>query len=107
MHGKSFFKTLIEDNDRFRDHVTVAWGPNVTVVTDNWWFNCKVNGKGIFLHDLDIKDPFSKNIADSSPDTVKELYEIVVKDAGGKIPDYLIKMADDIKDSPFCSELAI
>ena len=30
-------------------HVTVGWGSTPTVITDQWWFNCKVDGTGVLF----------------------------------------------------------
>lgn len=107
MHGKSFFNKLINGDEKFREHVTVAWGPNITVITDKWWLNCRVNGKGAFLFDLNSEDCFTKNVAGTNPDIVRELFNISVEDAGGSIPQYLITLADNEKDVPGCSALAL
>lgn len=106
MHGKSFFKTLIGNKNRFRDHVTVAWDTAVTIINDKWWFNCKVNGKGAFLYDLESANPFSTNVADSNQEAVTNLFKLVKDDAGGKFPDFLIELANSKKDAPGCSELS-
>ena len=107
MDGKSFFNALLNKENRFRDHVTVGWGAAVTVITDDWWFNCRVNGKGPFLYNLRSQKPFGENVADSYPDVSKELFDLALKDAGGKFPDYLMAMADSGKDAPGCSDLAV
>jgi len=105
MHGRSFFKTLLDNKEKFRDYVTVGWGSAITVITDNWWFNSRVNGKGVFLYDLKSRDPFGKNVAEDSIDVVNELYNLALRDAGGTFPDYLIEFADNEEDAPGCSEL--
>ena len=107
MDGKSFFEALVRNEEKFRDHVTVGWGAAVTVITDDWWFNCRVNGKGPFLYNLKSENPFGENVADSAPDVSEKLFGLALKDAGGKFPDYLIAMADSEKDMPGCSDLAI
>ena len=87
--------------------MTVGWGPTVTVITDDWWFNCRINGKGPFLYNLKSKNPFSENVADSYPDISRGLFDLALKDAGGKFPGYLIEMAENEKDHPGCSDLAM
>ena len=108
MDGKSFYKNLINRDNTLRDHATMAWGTAVTVITDKWWFNCKVNGKGALLYNLEKEDPFDENVASNNIEVVKELFKIAVQDAGGKFPGYLIKMADDASqpDKPGCTDLA-
>jgi len=107
MDGKSFFNALLNKEKGFRDHVTVGWGAAVTVITDDWWFNCRVNGRGPFLYNLKRENPFGENVADSHPDVLKGLFDLALKDAGGKFPDYLIATADTEKDMPGCSDLAM
>jgi arylsulfatase A-like enzyme len=106
MHGKSFFPALLENRKSFRDHVTAAWDTAITVITKKWWFNCKVNGKGAFLYDLEHPEPFQENMADTNPEVVKELFDVAKHDAGGNFPAFLIELADKKKDAAGCSELA-
>jgi len=104
--GRLFFEDAVEGKEGPRDHVTVGWGSAVTVVDDKWWFNCKVNGKGTFLHDLDSGDPFGENVAGENPEVIKRLFRAATEDAGGSYPDFLIELADSAADAPGCSDLA-
>ncbi len=106
MEGRPFFDLAVEAQEDFRDHATIAWGSAVTVVNDKWWFNCKVNGKGAFLHDLAAEDPFGRNLADENPDVIKQLFDVATEDAGGSYPDFLVELAEKQKDAPGCSDLA-
>ncbi len=105
LHGKSFFNNLRNRDTKLRDHVTVGWGTFITVITDKWWLNCKVNGKGAFLYNLENSDSFRKNVADSNPEVGTKLFKLALDDAGGRFPDYLLNMANDDIDAPGCSEL--
>jgi len=105
MHGRSFFNHLVNDEPKFRENVTIGWGAAVTVITNKWWFNCRVDGKGAFLYDLE-EGTLSQNIADNNPDLVRELFNIALEDAGGSFPDYLVDMAKRQEDVPGCSVLA-
>jgi len=89
-----------------RDHATVGWGGAVTVIDGKWFFNCKVDGTGPFLHDLGARDPFAENVADREPDVVRRMFEVAVEDAGGEFPEYLLNIARRQKDAPGCSALA-
>lgn len=89
-----------------RKHVTVAWGSAITVIDDRWWFNCRINGKGGFLHDLSHNDPFSHNCADDYPAVVQELFAKAIADADGDFPEWLLDLAEEGKDAPGCSSLA-
>lgn len=105
MDGRSFLPDILDNKSKFRDHVTVGWGPAVTVITDEWWLNCRINGKGPFLYKLNTDEPFVKNLADAYPDVVKKLFLKAIEDAGGSFPEYLIEMADNEVDTPGCSPL--
>jgi len=103
--GKPFWKSAIEDGEPIRDHVTIGWGSAMTVIDHNWWLNCKINGRGVFLRDLNSEKPFDSNVADKHPDIVNYLYKKGVEDAGGKFPEYIEKLAEGQADAPGCSEL--
>ncbi len=104
--GVSFLQDAIAGRPGTRDHATVAWGSAVTVITKKWWFNCKVDGTGVLLYDLEADDPFARNVGDEHPDVVNELFAQAVEDAGGGFPDWLIELARSQADAPGCSELA-
>jgi len=78
----------------------------MTVIDKNWWMNCKINGKGVFLYDLNADKPFENNVANANGDVVRKLFQQGVADAGGEFPDYLVEMAGRQADAPGCSELA-
>ncbi|MCD6231819.1 hypothetical protein J7K28_04225, partial [Candidatus Aerophobetes bacterium] len=73
---------------------------------DEWWLNCKIDGRGPFLYDL-IKDPLlKKNVAKENKDIVDYLFTKAIVDAGGSFPDYLIELAKKERDFPGCSPIA-
>jgi hypothetical protein len=78
----------------------------VTVINERWWFNCKLNGKGPFLYDLERTDPFGTNVADENPELVRQLFAVATGDAEGEIPKWVIRLADEALDAPGCSDLA-
>ena len=78
----------------------------MTVIDDRWWMNCKVDGTGVFLHDLAAGDLMAENLADTHREQVQRLYALGVDDAGGAFPDYLLKLAGGASDAPGCSALA-
>ena len=104
--GQLCISAALDGQGPVRDHVTIGWGSAVTVVTDRWWLNCKIDGKGPFLCDLQAPQPFEKNVAAENREVVRELFERAVADAGGEFPDYLMQMATSQKDAPGCSDLA-
>lgn len=105
LHGLPFYGRAVEGGKGYRDHVTVAWGTAVTVIDDRWWMNAKVDGTGVFLYDLSAADPFGANVAEAHQDVVQALFEAALHDAGGPIPDYLLKIASTVDDVPGSSAL--
>ncbi len=103
--GISFLEDAAEGEPGRREHVTVGWGSAVTVVTNRWWFNAKVDGTGVLLHDLKAGHPFARNVADEFPDVVNDLYARATEDAGGDYPDWIIELATSQADAPGCSDL--
>jgi len=106
MDGRSFIGAALAGDPGPRDHVTVGWGSVPTVITERWWLNCKVDGTGVLLYDLQAPDPFATNVAKQHPDIAKRLFDQAVKDAGGGFPDWVMALARDQADAPGCSDLA-
>jgi len=106
LDGKCFFQQATCRGPAVRDHVTVGWGPNVTVIDDRWWLNCKIDGSGVLLHDLKADAPFDANVADGHRDVVKKLFQAALDDAGNDVPDFVMDMAQKQEDAPGCSALA-
>ena len=106
LDGKPFLKDALEGKPGHRDHVTVGWGSTPTVITDKWWFNCKVDGSGALLYDLTASQPFAKNVSDAHLDVVGRLFKQAKADAGGSFPDWLVELAKNEADAPGCSEIA-
>ena len=106
INGRPFWRAAVEDGEPIRGHVTVGWGSAATVINERWWMNCKVDGRGPFLHDLSRDAPFEKNVADENKEVVDELFALAVSDAGGEFPDFLMELAKGQADAPGCSALA-
>lgn len=104
--GFSFLESAPNGTPGPRDHVTIGWGSTPTVINDRWWFNCKVDGSGAFLYDLNRPDAFDKNLADEYPEVINTLFRQAKADAGGEFPEWLIELAKDEADAPGCSTLA-
>jgi arylsulfatase A-like enzyme len=103
--GVSFLDDALAGQSGPRDYVTVGWGSTVTVITDRWWFNCKVDGTGVLLYDLESGDPFKENAANEHPDVVNALFAQATEDAGGSFPEWLVELARNQADAPGCSDL--
>ena len=104
--GISFLDDAINGRAGQRDHATVAWGSALTVITREWWLNCKADGTGVLLHDLKAADPFDTNVADEHASVVQNLFDLAKADAKGGIPDWVIELARNQADAPGCSDLA-
>ena len=104
--GVSFLADALQGKPGGRDHVTVGWGAAPTVVTDRWWFNCKADGTGVLLYDLEMDDPFVDNVAGEFPDVVNELFALAIEDAGGSFPEWIVELAREQADAPGCTDLA-
>jgi arylsulfatase A-like enzyme len=105
--GYDFLGNFLAMRSGVRDHVTVGWGSAVTVVTDRWWLNAKVDGTGFLLHDLNLPDPFTENLANDYPELIDHLFQLATADADdqGGFPDWLIELAHSQADAPGCSDL--
>jgi arylsulfatase A-like enzyme len=104
--GQSFLAPALTGRHGPRDHVTIGWGSTPTVITEKWWFNCKVDGTGVILYDLAAKDPFAANVAADHVDVVNALFATAKQDAGGAFPEWLLDLARNQADAPGCSDLA-
>jgi hypothetical protein len=78
----------------------------MTVIDDRWWFNCKINGRGAFLHDSPRPAPGAPNLAEQHPEVVKKLFALGIADARGGFPDYLLHQAESAGDASGCSPFA-
>ena len=105
LDGKVFFDAAVKGGKGIRDHVTIGWGPNITVIDDRWWLNCKVDGTGVLLWNLKDR-PFENNVADKNRELVGEMFGKAIADAGTDIPEFLLEMAANQEDAPGCSDLA-
>lgn len=104
--GRSFLDLAFAGGSGIRDHVTIGWGSAMTVIDGQYWFNCKVNGRGPFLHDSPHPAPDARNLAPEKPEIVAKLFEQGKADAGGVFPEYLLKQAEEAGDAPGCSPFA-
>jgi len=72
-----------------RDHVTVAWGPEITYIDDRWWCNDVFWGGEPLLYDLQRDPQLKTNLAGDHPEVVRKAVEMFAQDAGGSFPDWL------------------
>jgi len=100
IEGIPFVDDAVSGGPGRRDHVTVAWGSAVTVINDRWWFNCRADGSGFVLHDLKTPAPFTANVAEDNPETVKALFAMAEADATDGFPEYILELARTQPDIP-------
>lgn len=104
--GLSFYDTAFEGGPTKRDHVTIGWGTTMTVIDDNWWMNCKIDGTGAFLYNTPSPKPDTPNVAAEHPDVVNRMFELGKADAAGGFPEFLMELARGHGDAPGCSPFA-
>ncbi|NLF01750.1 MAG: sulfatase [Anaerolineales bacterium] len=106
LDGMSFLDDALAGRPGQRDHVTVGWGSTPTVIAERWWFNCKADGTGVLLYDLESAEPFACSVAAEHPDVVDALFAQAKADAGGAFPEWILELAKKQADAPGCSDLA-
>lgn len=104
--GMPFLNNAVAGRAGRRDHVTVGWGSAATVINKRWWFNAKVDGKGVVLHEMKGGRPLAKNVAHKHPHVTRKLFDIALADVGGVFPQWLVELAPDDPDVPGSTELA-
>ena len=107
IEGVPFLDEALAGRPGKRDHATIGWSAGITVIDERWWFNAKMNGTGVLLHDLRAADPFARNVADEHPDEARRLFALAEADAVGGFPDWLLQLADQQANAPGCSDLAV
>jgi arylsulfatase A-like enzyme len=104
--GRSFWGTLLDGAPSSRDHVVIGWGTAMTVITDRWWFNAKVDGTGALLYDRTRPDGFDRNVADEEQAVCRELFGLGRAEAKDGFPEFLLELAMSAADAPGCSPFA-
>jgi arylsulfatase A-like enzyme len=81
-HGK-----LPDSRGKIRDYVTVAWGPVVTVIDDEWWYNASIWGDDPLLYRVAEDPQLERNLAQENEKQCRAMLERAVADAGGSVPE--------------------
>ena len=97
--GKDFWPVVLGHEPAIRDHVTVAWGPLVTVLTDDWWYNASIWGEGQLLYRVSKDPDLIHDLSSDEPDVCGSLLDAAVGDAGGSIPEFF----HDFHNRPGCT----
>lgn len=104
--GRSMLEPALHGTPGERDHVVIGWGAAVTVVDNDYWFNCKVDGQGPLLYERFSDGSLSENVADDHPDVVNARYDTALDAADHDLPQYLLDLAKEAEDAPGCSPFA-
>jgi arylsulfatase A-like enzyme len=104
--GRSIWPSLVDGARSPRDHVVVGWGSAMTVITERWWLNAKVDGTGALLFDRSRPDGFDRNLADEEQSVCRELFALGRAEARDGFPEYLLELARNAQDAPGCSPFA-
>ena len=97
--GRDLTPLLADPGRPFRDYVTVAWGPLVAAVDDEWWYNATVWGEQQLLYRWAEDPDLEENLAADHPEVCEEMLRRVREDAGGEIPEYF----SDFRGAPGCT----
>lgn len=101
LDGEDFWPSIEAGASAGRSHVTIGWGPLVTVITDEWWYNASIWGDGELLYRLDRDPELEVNLADRETDVCAGLRGLAIADAGGEIPDEFRSYEDRPGCTPF------
>ena len=99
MDGVDFWPMVTSQDSEIREYVTVAWGPLVTVITDDWWFNANIWGEAPLLYAVRDDPNLEHNLAGQYPEVCERLRSLAVADAGGAIPEAFAQY----RDKPGCT----
>ncbi len=96
--GLNVWPAVDPSSPAIRDHVTTAWGPLVTVVTSEWWFNASLWGEGKLLYKVGEDAGLERNLSEGLPDVCDGLLGLAIEDAGGQIPAHF----EEFQSKPWC-----
>ncbi len=80
---------VVQGQQPGREHVTIAWSQDVTLIDDNWWCNATFWGANPLLYDLRDDPQLTTNLAGQHPDVLERTVEMFRDDAGGEFPRWL------------------
>ena len=87
MDGKDIWPVVMGKNIEPHDYLVYAWGSNIVVLKDKWWYNANVFGEGSLLFNVADDPDLLDNVADEHPDVCKSMLELAVQEAGGQFPE--------------------
>jgi arylsulfatase A-like enzyme len=101
LDGFDFWPQVVASDGGAREHVTIGWGPLVTVITDQWWYNANIWGEGQLLYAVGEDPDLEHSLAEERPEVCRELLVLAVEDAGGAVPEDFINYHDRPGCTPF------
>ena len=100
--GSDIWPAASANSASHRDYITLAWGPLMTVIDDEWWCNATIWGEEPLLYRVQEDPKLERNLAADHPDVVTRLIDLAVQDAGGEIPPHFA----EFKGTPGCTPYA-
>jgi arylsulfatase A-like enzyme len=101
LDGIDLWPKVLAGDESARKHVSIGWGPLMTVVTDDWWYNANIWGEGELLHDVNGDPNLEHSVAEENPTVCAEMLDLAVQDAGGAIPEAFSAYHDKPGCTPF------
>jgi arylsulfatase A-like enzyme len=101
LDGFDFWPKVLSADQKAREYVTVGWGPLMTVITDEWWYNANIWGEGELLYAVAEDHGLEHSLAGDKPGVCRDLLALAVQDAGGAIPEEFANYHDKPGCTPF------
>jgi arylsulfatase A-like enzyme len=99
--GKDFWGVVSGATSHIRTHVTIGWGPLITVLTDECWYNASIWGEDQILYHLPEDRKMERNVALDQPAICAQLRGLAIEDAGGSIHEGFAEYRDRINCTPY------
>ncbi|MBN1400816.1 MAG: sulfatase [Anaerolineae bacterium] len=101
LDGLNFWAWAMSNQPSGREWVTVGWGPLVTVINDEWWYNANIWGEGELLYRVREDPNLERSLAKERPDLCAEMRARAIEDAGGSIPEAFARYHQKPGCTPF------
>jgi arylsulfatase A-like enzyme len=101
LDGIDLWPKFLAGDGSAREYVTVGWGPLVTVVTDEWWYNANIWGEGELLYAVQEDPHLEHSLAGERPEVCARLLSLALADAGGAVPPDFAQYHDKPGCTPF------
>ena len=86
LDGLSLGPVLSGKESGIREHVVLGWGPNIAVITDQWWYTANIFGQGQILYDMEADPNHEHDLAKDREGICRDLLALAVDAAGGSVP---------------------